>query len=98
MKLEHSLTPHTKVYSKQIKRPRYKARYYTTLRGQHRPNTLQQTTATSSQIHLLRVMTVKAKTNKWYLIQLQGFRTAKETLNKFPNTEVSLNSGMIQMI
>ena len=35
-----------------------------------------------SNIFPLRVMTVKTKINKWDLIKLQSFCTAKETLNR----------------
>ena len=36
MKLEHFLTPYTKINSKWIKRPKCKARHYKTLREKHK--------------------------------------------------------------
>uniref|UniRef100_A0A8W4FGC9 Uncharacterized protein n=1 Tax=Sus scrofa TaxID=9823 RepID=A0A8W4FGC9_PIG len=83
MKLEHSLTPYTKINSKWIK-------------GLHiRPDTIklleENTGQTLSNINNsnisdppLRIKTVKTnkQTNKWDLIKLKSFCTAKETLNK----------------
>ena len=37
---------------------------------------------------LLRVMTIKTKINKWDLIKLQNFCTAKETLNMMECSEL----------
>ena len=79
MKLEHSLTPYTVINSKWIKDLKCKAEYYKTPRGKHRQNTL----INCSNIFLdpsPRVMEIKI--NKWDLIKLKSFCTAKETLNK----------------
>ena len=82
MKLEHSLTPYTKINSKWIKD------LYI------RPDTIKlleenigQTLSDINDSNIfpdppLRVMTVKTKMNKWDLIKLQSFCTAKETPNK----------------
>ena len=82
MKLEHSLTPYTKINSKWIKDL------------DTRPDSIklleENIGQTLSDINdsnifsdpLLRGMTVKTKINKWDLIKLQSFCTAKETLNK----------------
>ena len=81
MKLEHSLTPYTKINSKLIKDLDI------------RPDTIKlleenigQTLSDINDSNIfsdppLRVLTVKTKINKWDLIKLQSFCTAKETLN-----------------
>ena len=82
MKLEHSLTPYTKINSKWIKDLDI------------RPDTIKLSEENISQTLSdindstifsdppLRVLTVKTKINKWDLLKLQSFCTAKETLNK----------------
>ena len=79
MKLEHSLTPYTKINSKWIKDLDI------------RPDTIKLLeenigqTLSDSNIFSdppLRVTTVKTKRNKCDLIKLKSFCTAKETLNK----------------
>uniref|UniRef100_A0A8D1WRQ7 Uncharacterized protein n=1 Tax=Sus scrofa TaxID=9823 RepID=A0A8D1WRQ7_PIG len=82
MKLDHSLTPYTKIDSKWIKDLDI------------RPDTIKlseenigQTLSDVNHSNIfsdppLRVMTVKTKIDKWDLIKLKSFCTAKETLNK----------------
>ena len=82
MKLEHFLTPYTKISSKWIK-------YLNA-----RPDTIkllkESIGKTLSDINhsrilcdpLPRVMEIKAKINKWNLIKITSFCTTKETISK----------------
>ena len=81
MKLEHFLTPYTKINSKRIKDLNV------------RPDTIKlqkKTLEKHSDINHSsivydpppRVMEIKAKINKWDLIKLKSFCTTKETLSK----------------
>ena len=82
MKLEHSLTPHTKVNSEWI----------TALNV--RPDTIKLLEGNIGRTHFdvnhskifsdppPRVMEIKTKINKWYLMKLKSFGKAKETIIK----------------
>ena len=82
MKLEHFLTPYTKINSKWIKDLNI------------RPETIklleEDIGKTLSDINhsrtlydpLPRILEIKAKINKWYLIKTKSFYTTKETMSK----------------
>ena len=81
MKLECFLTPYTKIKSKWIKDLHVRPEPIKLLRGKHR------TLNDINQSKILydpppRVMEIKTKVNKWDLIKLKSFCTAKETKSK----------------
>ena len=82
MKLEHTLTPHTKINSKWIKvlnvKPETKK-----LLEENRGRTLDDINQTTILYDPpLREMEIKTKVKKWDLIKLKSFCQAKETIRK----------------
>ena len=81
MKLEHSLTPYTKINSKWVKDLDIRLDSIKLLE-----ENIGQTLSDKNDSNIfsdlpLRVLTIKTKINKWELIKLQSFCTAMETLN-----------------
>ena len=86
MKLEHFLTPYTKINSKWIKNLNVWSETIKLLEG----NT-GKTLSDINHSRILydpppRVMEIKAKLNKWDLIKLKSFCTTRETTSKQQNT------------
>ena len=82
MKLEHFLTPHTNINSKWIKDLNVSPETIKLLE-----ENISKTLDEINQSKILydpppRVMEIKTKVNKWDLIKLKSFCTAKETISK----------------
>ena len=90
MKLEHFLTPYTKINSKWVKDLNLRSETIKLLE--------ENTGKTLSDVNHSRilydtpprVMEIKAKINKWDLIKIKSFCTTKETISKVKN---SLQNG-----
>jgi len=82
MKLEHSLTPNTKINSKWIKDLDVRPDHIKLLEENIGQTLSDINDSTNFSDPPLRVMTIKTKINKWVLIKLKSFCPAKETLNK----------------
>ena len=82
MKLEHFLTPYTKINSKWIKDLNIRPETIKLLE-----ENIGKTLSDINHSRILydpspRVMEIQAKINKWDLIKIKSFRTTKETLSK----------------
>ena len=82
MKLDHSLTPHTKINLKWMKDLNVRQDSIKILE-ENTGNTLFELGHSNFlQETSLKARETKAKMNYWDLIKIESFRTAKETVNK----------------
>ena len=82
MKLEHFLTPYTKIKSKWIKDLNVRPKTVKLLE-----ENIGKTLSDTNHSRILydpppRILEIKAKINKWDLMKLKGFCTTKETISK----------------
>ena len=82
MKLEHFLTPHTKINSKWIKYLNVRPEIIKLLE-----ENIGKTLSNINHSRILydpppRILEIKAKINKWDLIKIKSFCTTKETISK----------------
>ena len=82
MKLEHSLTPYTKINSKWIKDLNVRPDTVKLLEGNIRRTLFDIFHSKPFFDPPHRVMEIKTKLNKRYIMKLKSFCTAKETINK----------------
>ena len=82
MKLEHFLTPYTKINSKWIKDLNVRPETIKLLK-----ENIDKTLSDINHSRILydpppRILEIKAKINKWDLMKLKSFRVTKETISK----------------
>ena len=98
MKLEHSLTPYTKINSKWVKDLNVRLNTINLLE-ENIGRTLFDINCSNIFLNPSpRVMEIKTKINKWELIKLKSFCTAKEIINKMKRQPTEWEKIYLQMM